>query len=99
MTKAGERLIAAAREARDALDKIEVGIPTSEIESAGRLDLSETTMTKLEHQKAAVYMAVRSALHKIGSERIGDSEFFGTNQPKTERRRPRRSGAIRAFGG
>ena len=43
MTKAGERLIAAAREARDALDKIEVGIPTSEIESAVRVTVGQTS--------------------------------------------------------
>lgn len=37
-------------------------------------------MTKLEQQKAAVSMAVRLALHKIGQSTIAQSEFFGTNQ-------------------
>jgi len=37
-------------------------------------------MTKLERQRAAVSMAVRVAVYKIGADAIARSEFFGTNQ-------------------
>ncbi|WP_157923331.1 hypothetical protein [Mameliella alba] len=37
-------------------------------------------MTKLEQQQAAVSMAVRAAMHKIGFDFVKRSEFFGTNQ-------------------
>ncbi|GGF77039.1 hypothetical protein GCM10011319_41740 [Mameliella alba] len=40
----------------------------------------EATMTKLEQQQAAVSMAVRAAMHKIGFDFVKRSEFFGTNQ-------------------
>ena len=41
-------------------------------------------MTKLERQQAAISVAVRVALHKIGLSAISRSEFFGTKQLASE---------------
>jgi len=41
-------------------------------------------MTKLDREKAAVSMAVRTALHKMGEYTIRNSEFFGMNQSNTQ---------------